>query len=329
MKALVTGGTGFLGGRLSELLTERGWDVTAIGRNLDNGVRLQRGGIRFIQADLRDKEALRALCRGQDVVFHCGALSSPWGLYKDFYASNVTGTEHVVEGCLREGVSRLVHVSTPNLYFDYRDRLGIREDEPLPAKQANPYAATKRLAEEKVHKGMAEGLAALIIRPRGIFGPRDTSILPRLIAANDTVGIPLIRGGNAWLDMTYVDNAAEGLIQAALAPAEALGLTYNLTNDEPVRLIAAVRRLFELLDKPLRIRKLAYPVAHALGSSMEGLARVTGKEPRLTRSTVGLLSFSQTLDINRAKELLGYQPAVRMDEGLQRFAVWWREERGQ
>jgi 2-alkyl-3-oxoalkanoate reductase len=327
MKALVTGGTGFLGGRLAQLLTERGWDITAMGRNIDKGASLQSSGIRFVQADLRDQEAVQRWCHGQDIVFHCAALSSPWGSYQQFYEHNVTGTEHIVDACLRENVNRLVHVSTPNIYFDYRDRLGIREDDPLPMKPANPYAATKLLAEKVVQRGVQEGLAALMIRPRGIFGPQDTTILPRLIAANGSGGIPLIRGGHALLDMTYVDNVAEGLILAAEAPDSAVGLAYNLTNDEPVRLIDALQRLFELLDQPLHIRPLPYPAASLLGGCLELAARLTGKEPRLTRSTVGLLSFSQTLDVHRAKERLGYKPSVRMDEGLRRFSVWWREER--
>lgn len=314
-----------MGGRLSRLLMERGWDVTAVGRNAEAGSRLQNGGIRFVRADLMNKDALHQTCNGQDVVFHCGALSSPWGVYQDFFDANVTGTKHVVKACLQAGVGRLVHVSTPNIYFAYEDRLGIREEDPLPAKPANAYAATKRLAEETVRQGMAEGLDAIILRPRGIFGPGDTSILPRLIAANDKGGIPLIRGGTALLDMTYVDNVADGLILAAMAPDSASGRVYNLTNGEPVRLIDALRRLFELLEKPLRLRPLPYRAASLLGGGLELVSRMTGKEPRLTRSTVGLLSFSHTLDITRAKELLGYRPSVGMDEGLRRFSVWWKE----
>ncbi|WP_438447051.1 NAD-dependent epimerase/dehydratase family protein [Gorillibacterium sp. sgz5001074] len=326
MKALVTGGTGFLGERLSRVLTERGWHITATGRNPDIGARLRAHGVDFVQADLRNKERLRTMCQGQDVVFHCGALSSPWGAYQDFYETNVTGTENVVEACLREGVGRLVHVSTPSIYFDYTDRLNIHEDDPLPMKPANPYAATKRLAEEAVRRGMGHGLPSVMIRPRGIFGPGDTSILPRLIAANDTGGVPLIRGGRAMLDMTYIDNVVDGLEQAASAPQSAMGLAYNLSNDEPVRLLDAVQRLFEQLDKPLKLRSLPYPAASLLGGCMEVVSRMTGKEPKLTRSTIGLVSFSQTLDITRAKEKLGYRPAVSMDEGLQRFSDWWKEE---
>jgi nucleoside-diphosphate-sugar epimerase len=326
MKALVTGGTGFLGGRLAQLLAERGWDITATGRDLKKGASLQKKGIRFIPADLRDIDAVRSLCRGQETVFHCGALSSPWGSYKQFYEHNYTGTEHVVDACIRREVRRLVHVSTPNIYFNYRDRFNIHEDDPLPTKPANPYAATKLIAEKAVRAGMREGLGAIIVRPRGIFGPGDTTILPRLIQANEQGGIPLIRGGQALLDMTYVDNVAEGLLQAALASNSALGMAYNLTNGEPVRLIDAIQQLFELLEKPLRIRPIPYPAASLLGGCLELSSHITGKEPRLTRSTVGLLSFSQTLDIRRAKELLGYQPSVPMEEGLRRFSLWWREE---
>lgn len=143
--ALVTGATGFLGQHACLRLSQMGWNVSGMGRSESIGAELQAQGIRFVQADLRDEESVVHACAGQDVVFHCGAMSSSWGPYREFHAVNVEGTRHVVDGCRKQNVRRLIHISTPSIYFDYRDRVSISESEPLPVKQVIAYAATKLL----------------------------------------------------------------------------------------------------------------------------------------------------------------------------------------
>lgn len=329
MKALVTGGTGFLGGRLALALRDRGWDVAAVGRNAAKGEVLRRQGIRFVEADLRDGERIAAACVGRRAVFHCGALSAAWGPYADFYASNVQGTEHVIAGCLRHGVERLVHVSTPSVYFRFSHRLNVRETDPLPARQASPYAATKLLAERAVLAACGQGLRAVIVRPRALFGPGDSSILPRLLEANATRGIPWIDGGRALIDLTYVDNAVQALLLCEAAPPAVSGRVFNVTNGEPMPFAEAVGRLFAELRLPVRRKALPFAAAFGAAAAMELAARLRpGRgEPPLTRATVAMLGRSQTLDIAAARRELGYSPAVGVEAGLAAFAAW-REEQG-
>ncbi|TVY02032.1 NAD-dependent epimerase/dehydratase family protein [Cohnella terricola] len=324
---LVTGVTGFLGRAAAMRLRDMGWQVTGLGRDPDAGRMLAAQGIPFIQADLRNQREAEAACAGQEYVIHCAALSSPWGRYRDFYESNVTGTQHIVSGCLRHGVRRLVHVSTSSVYFDYVDGFNLSEEAKLPRKPANAYAATKLLAERIVTGAAVKGLSAIILRPRGVFGPGDNSLFPRLLHANQSRGIPLVGGGEAQLDLTYVDNVVEGLIRACFAPANAAGRIYNLTNGEPVKVIDLLSRVFGLLGIPLRTRSVSRPAALAAGRGLEWLYRVLpwlGHEPPFTRYTVGLLAFSQTLDISQSRRLLQYEPHVRLDDGLRRFAAWRR-----
>jgi nucleoside-diphosphate-sugar epimerase len=304
-----------------------GWEVTGLGRNPGKGQLLARAGVRFVQADLADRKAVADACAGQDYVFHSGALSSPWGTYRDYYASNVEGTRHVVEGVLQHGVQRLIHVSTPSLYFDYRDRLAIRESDPLPERFVNAYAATKRLAEELVLDACQQGLAGVILRPRAIFGPGDNALFPRLLRANTEQGIPMIDGGNALLDLTYVSNVVDAMLLGCSAPESALGRSYNITNGEPVIFREVVTDLLDLLDIPLRARRLPYAAAYGAAGLMEAAHRLLKRrgEPVLTRYSVGVLSRSQTLDITEARERLGYAPRVSMQEGMQAFARWWKE----
>ena len=198
-KVLVTGATGFLGRATAVRFRDLGWDVTGLGRDEKIGRQLAAQGIPFLQADLRNRQQIEDACAGRDYVIHCAALSSPWGAYRDFYETNVGGTEHVVSGCVRHGARRLVHVSTPSVYFNYRDRLLVSEQEELPRKPVNSYAATKLMAERVVADAAGNGLSSIIVRPRAVFGPGDTSLFPRLLRVNDSRGIPLIGGGEALL----------------------------------------------------------------------------------------------------------------------------------
>lgn len=325
-KALVTGATGFLGRHVCRRLAGMGWSVTGLGRSEEAGALLEKQGIRFVRADLRDREAVVRACAGQEVVFHCGAMSSPWGPYREFHAVNVDGTRHVLAGAVRHGARRFIHVSTPSIYFDSRSRTGVKETDPLPAKPLNAYAATKRLAEDAVIAAFAQGLPGVILRPRAVFGPFDSALFPRLMEANGSRGVPLIGGGEALVDLTYVDNVVDAMLLAAGAPQEALGAAYNITNGEPVRLKDALTELFALLGTPLRTRRIPYPIACGAAGLLEFTHRLLPAlgEPPLTRYTVTVLARSQTLDIALAREKLGYVPRVSVAEGLRRFADWWR-----
>ncbi|MGE5657849.1 MAG: NAD-dependent epimerase/dehydratase family protein [Actinomycetota bacterium] len=329
MKVLVTGGTGFLGKRLAFRLQELGEDVTILGRNQAIGQQLASQGFRFLPVDLVDTKATVDACQGQDYIFHCGALSSPWGKYQDFYQANVLGTRNIIQGSKVHQVRRLIHVSTSAVYFDFSHRFQLSEKALLPAKQVNAYAQTKQLAEAEIQGACQQGLPAITIRPRGIFGPGDTAIFPRLIRANQRMGIPLINEGKALIDVTYIDNVVEALLLCKQAPDSLLGRTYNITNDQPITVAQLLKILFQTLDVSLKVRRISYPVAYGLAAGMELGAKIMrlDKEPLLTRYTVGLLAKSQTLDITIAKEELGYQPCVRIEDGLARFAQWWQQNK--
>lgn len=328
-KALVTGATGFLGGHMTRLLLAQGWQVTATGRNEQAGRQLAAAGARFIPIELRNREQVIEACREQQYVFHCAALSSPWGSYHDFLASNVEATRHVSDGCLRHGVQRLIHISTPSIYFDYRTRYGIRESDPLPRKPANHYAATKLMAEQLLQQAwQQQELPVVMLRPRAIFGPMDQTLFPRLLEANHKSGVPLLNGGQAEIDLTYVDNVLDAMLLAAFAPARVLGQAYNISNGEAMPFGMLLTRLFEQLGLPLRTRSVPVKAAYTAAGILETAYRLLplSGEPLLTRYTVGSIAVPHTLDIQRAREELGYVPSVTVDEGLQRFARWWRQE---
>ena len=328
MKALITGATGFLGGALTRRLHSLGWDVVALGRNPSALAELASEGIRVIQADLADEAAILDACKNRDVVFHCGALSSPWGKYRDFYQANVVGTRNVIRGCQEHHVKRLVHVSTPSIYFNLAPRLNVKEDDPLPARPVNHYAATKLLAERELDRAHADGLSVIAIRPRAIFGPRDTTILPRLIQRLQTGNMPIIGDGQNIADLTYVENVVDALLLCAESPAHTLGKKYNITNGDPVRVWDMAARLSRDLGFKVPTRRVPYPLVDKLAAALELIYRlVPGQpEPPLTRYSVSVLALSATLDISAARRDLGYSPRVSNEEGLQKFVAWWKQK---
>ena len=326
MKALVTGATGFLGGALTRRLHNMGWQVTALGRNTAKLDKLKNEGLRVLQHDLKEKSALTSACKDQDIVFHCAALPSPWGNFEAFYQANVIGTRNVIRGCEEHKVKRLVHVSTPSLYFGYASRVNVKETDGLPEPVSN-YAATKILAEQEVDEAFARGLATIAIRPRAIFGPGDTVIFPRLIPRLQSGRLPILGDGENVVDLTYIENVVDALLLCAESPANTLGKKYNISNGEPVKIWALVERICTELNLPSPTRRISYQTANAAATVLEFIYRLIPKqpEPPLTRISVSMMANSTTLDISAAKNELGYQPRVSVDEGFERFMKWWQE----
>ena len=323
--ALVTGGTGFLGRALLLRLQELGFAVSFIGRNELIGKELTSAGCEFLKLDLTDRNAVIQACKDKEYVFHCAALSAPWGRRQNFFESNVVGTRNVVDASVMHGACRrFVHVSTASVYFSFQGKINLPESDVLP-EPVNDYIRSKRLAENIVLAASREGLPSTIIRPRGIFGPRDKTIFPRFIKANARFGIPLIND-HVVLDITYIDNVVEALINCLSAGNKSSGSIYNITNGEPRRLIDLLVELFDRLDIPLRFRRMNWKNAYILASVMEAVATASPVpfEPIFTRYTMGLLSFSQTLNIDSARTELGYRPGISLHDGLERFVRHWR-----
>ncbi|MFI4963055.1 MAG: NAD-dependent epimerase/dehydratase family protein, partial [Legionellales bacterium] len=325
MVSVVTGATGCLGMSLTKRLVQEGHEVIALGRNLELGALLTQMGAGFVPVDLRDLNQLKKTCSKADYVFNCAALSSPWGPYEAFYQSNVLGTEHVVAATPDQ--ARLIHVSSPSIYFDFTEKHNIKENEPLPVRPANNYVKTKLLAEEAVDKAfLNQKIKVVTIRPRAIFGPYDRAILPRILEAERKGVLSIIGSGANVIDITYVENVVESLILAAKADDKVLGKKYNITNDEPKTLMAILTLLYSELGKPLKVRSVSYSVAKVIAPILDALHRtgLLAGEPVMTQYTAGVMALGQTLNIEAAKEDLHYRPLVSIEQGMKQFANWYR-----
>jgi nucleoside-diphosphate-sugar epimerase len=259
---------------------------------------------------------------------HCAALASPWGRRQSFERSNVDAVDEVLSACREQGVARLVHISSPSIYFDFADRLQVREDSPLPI-PVNEYARTKRVAEERIL--LAALPHSIILRPRAIFGPWDNALLPRLLRLVRLGRVPLLRGGRALIDMTYVDNVVDAIEASLDLPANPVGAepVFNISNGEPIEVGDLFARISAAFGLPLETAPRPYFAADLAARLLEAAARLApGWEPPFTRYSLGAIAFSQTLDLSRAASLLGYRPRVSLDEGIHRTSLWWRETMG-
>lgn len=327
-RVFVTGATGGLGRNAVDALLAQGMQVRASGRNTAIGAKLAAQGAEFIAADLAHAtpSGLRDLVAGCDTVWHCAALSSPWGPQEAFELANVTVSRNLARAANAMDVQRFVHISTPALYFDFQDRYSITEDF-KPSRYVNHYAETKARAEQEVLSIAADGLHVTILRPRAIFGPYDQVLLPRLLRLLDQKDGSLIlpRAGKTVLDMTYASNVVHAMRLASTRPDLESGEIFNITNDEPLQVGQVLEALFvRELGRPMQLRSLPYPFLAGIARSMEAVAHVTGKEPAMTRYSLGALAYDMTLDISRARGLLGYVPQVNMHEAVLRTAKWLR-----
>lgn len=325
MRALVTGGGGFLGRAIVELLLERG-DRVRIFTRLDYPA-VSALGAECMRGDLLDSDAVERACQGMDVVFHAAAKAGYWGTWDSYYQPNVTGTRHVIAACRSQGVAKLVYTSSPSVVFDGRPQEGLDETAVYPQHYENHYSATKAIAERMVLEANRNGLLTTSLRPHLIWGPRDTQIMPRLLRLARRGALPQVGEGLNKVDLTYIFDAARAHLLAAdalEADSPPAGSVYFISQDEPVNLWRWVKDLLAALN--IRPIKTHVPLwaARLAGAALETLYHTLPLqgEPRLTRFLANELAMSHYYDINRAKRDLGYKPQYSMAQALEETIPW-------
>lgn len=330
MKILVTGATSGLGRNAVDYLLSHGESVVATGRDQRAGEVLIQLGAEFRCAELETltvDEAIE-LMAGCDAVWHCAAKSSPWGDPDEFERINLSATSMLAQAAGICGIRRFVHVSTPAVYFNFSHQQHITENQ-RSQRFANDYARTKFLAEECVLRLIRRypETTYIILRPRGLFGPHDRVLLPRLMAqVKASKGVMVLpAGGKNVLDLTYVMNVIHAMSLATHREGLQSGAIYNITNQQPQPLAKTLGQLFDEMKFGYRIRSLPYSLLYGFAAVLEGIAMLTRKEPLLTRYGIGAAYYSMTLDNSKAREELGYEPVYTMEEGIHLTANWLKQ----
>jgi nucleoside-diphosphate-sugar epimerase len=319
MKALVTGGGGFLGGAIVRQLLARGDEVRSFSRG--DYPELRELGVEVCRGDLADAEAVAAATLGCDIVFHTAAKAGIWGPYQDYYRANVIGTQNVIDACRRHGIERLVYTSSPSVVFNGRDMEGVDESAPYGGPFTAGYPHTKGMAEILVLMDNSLELATIALRPHLIWGPGDNQLVPRIISRGKMGVLRRIGRKPLLVDCTYVENAAHAHLLAAdqLRPGSAIaGKTYFISQGDPRPLWDLINMILKAAGVAPVTRHIPPGLAYAAGWFYERtyqLLRIRA-EPRMTRFLARELSTAHWFNISAARRDLGYEPLISIEEGM-------------
>jgi nucleoside-diphosphate-sugar epimerase len=320
---LITGATGFLGSHLAEAAAQRGWTVRTLARGGSDTSFLSRLPVAVVRGDLGDVAALREALQGVDVVFHCAAKVGDWGPAEDYRAVNVEGTRALLDACRSVSLSRFVYFSSLGVYAA-RHHHGTDETEPLPARHIDGYTQTKVEAEQLVLRYYQENkIPVVVLRPGFIYGPRDRTVLPKLL---DNLRGGLVRylgSGNKAMNTIFVGNLVDAAFLAAEKP-DVVGQVFNLTDGEYVSKRRFIETLADGVGVPRPMRSVPLWVARLAAWWMEGRARKRGdpQPPRLTQARLKFLGLNLDFSIAKAQRVLGYQPRVAFAEGMRQTVDW-------
>lgn len=321
-RAFVTGGSGFVGRSLIRSLVRDGTQVHALARSQAAADAVAREGAMPARGDLDDVTVLRTRMSGCDTVFHAAAHTSEWGPIEDFLRINVEGTRKVVDAARGAGVKRLVHISTEAVLCDGKPMVEVDERAPYPAKHAGAYGATKAAAEQiVVAANSAGGLETVVVRPRFVWGPGDSNLLPKIALAVKEKRFMWIGGGHVLTSTCHIDNVIEGARLAAHKGAP--GQIYFLTDGAPVEMRAFLTDLLATRDVDPGAREVSLGLAQALAALGEGawkLFHIKGPPP-VTKLSIALLFLEVTVRDARARKELGYKEKVTREQGLRALAA--------
>ena len=327
---LVTGGGGFLGRHIVNLLLERGDSVSILNRS--KHADLEARGVKCFTGDLRDAEAVSKAVEGNAIVYHVAAKAGVWGPVSDYYGINVTGTRNVLEACERHGVKKLVYTSSPSVAFGTEAIENGDESLPYPEAYLTSYPQTKAEAEKEVLAANSDSLLTCSLRPHLIWGPGDNHLVPRIIEAASSGKLMKVGDGANLVDVTYVENGAKAHVQAeeALKPGSPVaGQAYFIGDQKPVNLWDWVNDLLRRVEISEIKKQISYNKARKVGAVLEfiyKILRLKG-EPRMTRFVAAQLAKSHYFSHDKALNHFGYDPQINNEEGLKRTVEWLKAQK--
>jgi nucleoside-diphosphate-sugar epimerase len=313
----LTGGTGLVGSHVVEEALARGHRVRALVRASSDTRWLDQWDVEKVPGDLADAEALRHGVAGADWVFNCAAKVGDWGALEDFRRLNVEALRVLLEAAADAHVDRFVHVSSLGVY-EGRDHYGTDETTPPAAEALDGYTRSKVEAEALALRYFAERkLPVAIVRPGFIYGPRDRTVLPKLVHALRSGRFFYFGSGDQALNCIYVKNLVHGIFLAAEAP-EAVGQVFNLTDGQRVSKRQFVSRVAELAGLRPPRRRIPLWLAWTLAILMERRAQRRGatEPPLVNKARYKFLGLNLDYSIDKARRVLGYRPPYATDEAL-------------
>lgn len=314
MRIFVTGASGFVGGAATQKLVAAGHDVRAMSRSEKSDAKIAALGGKPVRCDLEDVTA--ANIGDAEAVIHCAAFVEQWGPRDAWKRFNVDGTARMLAAAREAGVKRFIHIGTEAGLFHGQHLRSVDETYPLAPHSPYPYSSTKAQAEQLVRAANAPGFETIVLRPRFIWGPGDTTLLPTIVAMAKAGQFMWINGGRAMTSTTHIAN---------LVHAIDLALTKGLPGEAYFILDDGVRPMREMMSAMAAARGVSLPdksvpgwVADAIGATCETLWRTFPMkgEPPLTRFSAMIMSRDAILKDDKARAEMGYAPVISVEEGL-------------
>jgi nucleoside-diphosphate-sugar epimerase len=314
MRIFVTGASGFVGGAATQRLTDQGHDVRAMSRSEKSDAAIRVLGAEPVRCDLDDVSA--AHIGEAEVVLHCAAFVEQWGPRDAWRRFNVEGTARILAAARAAGARRFIHIGTEAALFHGQHLRGVDETYPLAPRSPYPYSATKAEAERLVRDANTAGFATIVLRPRFVWGPGDTTLLPAIVAMARAGRFMWIDHGRSRTSTTHIANLVHA-IELALTKGFG-GQAYFILDD-------GVRTMREMISAMAATQDIALPnrsapawLADAIGAACEAAWRLLPLkgEPPLTRFSAMILSREAVLKDDKARFEMGYAPVVSVDAGM-------------
>ena len=324
---LVTGATGLVGSHVVQRARELGIRTRALVRESSDKQLLNEWDVEMVYGDLSDSESHERAAEGVTALVHCAAKVGDWGAIDAYRKVNVDGTESLLSAVESNGtLKRVVHISSLGVYAA-RDHHGTDETEPLNLTGIDGYTLTKAESEQLVRRHIDENkLPAVILRPGFIYGPRDRTVLPRILERLSSGGFKFLGSGQTLLNNTYVENLVDAVF-LALDKDDQIGEVFNVTDGALVTKREFISTIANLAGYPVPEKAVPLFVARFLAKLMESTWRYLEKDeaPLLNGARIKFLGLNLDFSIEKAKRQLGYTPKVKFETGMMAAVGWCRE----
>ncbi len=316
MNVFVTGGDGYIGRNIIRALVQAGHHVKALSPTIQSGEVVEKLGANIIAGDFSDSKILRNGMRDCAVVIHCIGTETRWGNPLDFHRLNIASTQHLISACQATHRPRLIFISTNEVIADGKPKIYVDESVPRPRKPIGLYSLTKGLAERYVTSANSESLQTIIIRASLLWGRDDPIVLPELIKAVQKNRWLWVNQGHQLVSTSHIDNLVEGVLLSLEQGTG--GNIYFLTDGAPVELRNFITNLLKTQKMTLPDRNIPRWVAIWIARLSEFVIRrfELDRDPVLTRGQVALLGHEMTFNDQKARDELGYQGKMTLEEGM-------------
>lgn len=316
MKIFITGASGFIGGAIARSLSAE-HAVCAMSRSERSDEIIRLLGALPVRCELGDVR-LEHLA-GCEVVIHCAAFVKQWGKREEFWKANVDGTAQLLKVSKQAGVSRFIFMSTEAVLFDGNHMRDLDETLPYPEHFQFLYPETKAVAERLVLAANTPAFTTISLRPRFVWGPGDTTILPYVKKSVQSGLFMWIDGGRQQTSTTHVDNVVHA-VGLALTRGRG-GHPYFITDESTTTVREFLTALMKTQGLKMPSRSISGSLARALGISVEMVWKLfrLNFDPPLTHFGAAMASSDVTMKIDKAREELGYKPVISREEGLKKL----------